>query len=176
MAKELSLDSILAGTGRTWDEWLVYFESVDAAALSHQEIVAAASKGGAPQWWRQMITVKYEQHIGRRVPGQSGGGMFNVSASKTWSGSLDAALRRWTKVMASRQDVSGVGVTKGPDISKTEKWRYWRANLDDGTRVVVNISAKTNEKSTISVQHEGIGSQDAVEHWRTFWKTVLQEL
>jgi len=176
VAKELSADSIAAGTGRTWDEWLVSFESVDAATLTHKEIVAAASKAGAPSWWRQMIAVKYEQHEGRRTPGQDSDGKFSVSASKTCTCSLDAALQRWKKVMASRPDPSGIAIERGPEVSSTEKWRHWRAGLADGTRAVVNISAKSPDNSVISVQHEKLLSQDAVEHWKQYWKSVLMNL
>ena len=174
MAKELSADAIVAGTGRTWEEWLAFFDSVGGESLDHKELVAAASKIGAPPWWRQMVSVKYEQHIGRRAPGQVGVGNFNVSASKTWSGSLDSALNRWSEVMAGRREVSGLSITRGPQISATEKWRYWRAGLSDESRVVVNISAKGADKSVISVQHEKLRSEDEVNHWREYWKSVLK--
>jgi hypothetical protein len=176
VAKELSAESIAAATGRTWDEWVAYFDSQGAESMSHQELVSLSSGAGVPPWWRQMIAVKYEQHIGRRVPGQGNGGTFNVSASKTWSGSLDDALARWTKVMDPRTEVSGVEIARGPDVSATEKWRYWRAGLADGTRVVVNISAKSPDKSVISVQHENLESEDAAQHWRGFWKSVLSDI
>ena len=176
MAKELSRDAIASGSGRTWDEWVAYFESMDADALSHQELVTAASKAGAPPWWRQMIAVRYEQHIGRRAPGQDCDGNFSVSVSKTYAASLDDALRDWTVAMASRADLSGIEVTRGPDVSETEKWRYWRVGLADGSRVVVNISARSSDKSVISVQHEKLESDDEVDHWRSYWKSVLQEV
>lgn len=176
MAKELSAVSIVAATGRTWDEWLAYFEFEGAVTMNHKELVATASKAGAPAWWGQMIAVKYEQHVGRRVPGQSTSGTFNISVSKTWEGSLDEALKRWTKAMAPRSEVSGVAIKRGPDVSQSEKWRYWRAGLADGTRVVVNISAKSADKSVISVQHENLESDDDAQQWRGYWKSVLNEI
>jgi hypothetical protein len=176
VAKELSSDSIEAGTGRPWSEWLIYFTGQGGESLSHQELVEVASAAGAPSWWRQMVAVKYEQHIGRRVTGQGSDGSFNVSVSKTWSGTLDAALERWRSVMDQRTEFSGIAISKGPDVTKTEKWRYWRTTLADGSRVVVNISAKTSEKSVISVQHENLLTDEAVEHWRIFWKSILKEI
>jgi hypothetical protein len=123
-----------------------------------------------------MVAVKYEQHIGRRVPGQDNGGNFNISASRTVSDSLDATLNRWIQVMTTYDDLSGFAITRGPDISETDQWRYWRAGLEDGSRIVVNISLKSSDKSVISVQHERLSSLEAADHWRLFWKTVLKEI
>jgi hypothetical protein len=84
--------AIEKGTGRSWESWLGVFAAAGADQLSHQEIVEVAGGAGAPPGWRQMVTVPFEQHLGRRVVGQVGDGVFNVSASKTVSGSLDDAL------------------------------------------------------------------------------------
>ena len=112
MARELGDEAIAAGSGRAWDDWLVYFESVGASKMTHQELVAAASAAGAPSWWRQMVAVKYEQHIGRRMPGQDSTGTFSVSVSKTRAGSLDGVLKSWSELMASRPTLSGVEITE----------------------------------------------------------------
>ena len=173
MARTLSPEAIEQGTGRTWDEWLAFFESIGASELTHRQIVEAASESGAPPWWRQMVTVAYEQHIGRRVPGQDGAGTFNVSASRTVEGSMDDALARWVAVVGDRTDHAGVGVTRGPDESRTDKWRYWRCGLADGSRVVVNISAKAPGKAVVNVQHERLEDAELVDHWRSYWKAVL---
>ena len=176
MAAALSPKAIEAETGRSWDEWVAYFDSKGASELSHQEIVDLASALGAPPWWRQMVTVAYEQHIGRRVPGQRGDGTFAISASKTITASLDGALERWVEHVGTPADVSGIRLERGPDISSTKKWRYWRCGLSDGSRVTVNISAKSETKSVVSVQHEGLESEEAGEHWRSFWKATLSSL
>jgi len=99
MARTISPEAIEGGTGRSWDEWLAFFTSIGAEQLTHQEIVARASELGAPPWWRQMVTVAYEQHIGRRVPGQDCDGEFNLSASRTRPGTRGTprALSSWAR-------------------------------------------------------------------------------
>jgi len=144
--------------------------------MSHQEIVEVASSFGAPPWWGQMVTVAFEQHIGRRAPGQRGDGSFSISANKTRPGSLDDALARWREVVGSPTEISGVALERGPEVSSTPKWRYWRCVLSDGSRVQVNFSQKTPEKASISVQHEQLASPDEAEHWRAFWKDVLRDV
>ena len=176
MARTISPAAIESGTGRTWDDWLAYLSSIGAGALSHRDIVARVTDAGAPPWWGQMVTVAYEQHIGRRIPGQDGDGAFTVAASRTRPGSMDETLERWRSLVQGRQEFSGIGVSRAPTTSTTEKWRYWRCGLADGSRVVVMCSAKPPSKSVISVQHEQLGSADAVEHWRAYWKSLLVEL
>ena len=176
VAQALRPEAIESATGQTWEAWRSYLDGAGAAHKTHQEIVALAAAHGAASWWRQMIAVTYEQHLGRRVPGQSGDGSFAISASRTVPASLDDALARWTAVVDSPDQLSGVAIEVGPTTSSTEKWRYWRCTLADGSRVAVNISAKAVDKSTISVQHELLESEDLGEHWRSYWKSILREV
>jgi hypothetical protein len=57
-----------------------------------------------------MVTVTYEQHIGRRVLGQDGGGEFWVSPSKTGAGTMDETIKRWIEVVSEREEFSGVAI------------------------------------------------------------------
>jgi hypothetical protein len=75
--------------------------------------------------------------------------------------------------MASRPDLSGIDVARGPHVSATEKRRYWRAV---SPTVQVWLSTSRGSHRTISVQHERLESDDVLEHWRTYWKDVLQDV
>lgn len=171
MSNAISLEAIERATNKSWGEWLQFFEEIHASRLSHQEIAQKAGDlGGAPNWWRQMVTVAYEQHIGRRIPGQDCDGQFNVSVTKTVSGTMDDALAAWKKRTEGLSDFSDVSISRGPSVTSTEKWRYWRCGLADGSRVNVNISLKSPGKTTVSIQHEQLESTEQVEHWRSYWK------
>ena len=177
MANTISLEAIQRATGRPWTEWLKFFEEIGAAKLSHQEIVQKAGDlAGAPPWWRQTVTVAYEQHIGRRIPGQDCDGQFNVSVNKTVAGTLDEALKKWQNLTNGFAEFSDISVTRGPHVSSTEKWRYWRCGLADGSKVNVNFSLKSPGKSALSVQHEQLESREQVEHWRAYWKDFVRDL
>ena len=119
MALALRPEAIESGTGQSWESWLSYLDTAGAAQKSHQEIVELASANGAPSWWRQMIAVTYEQHIGRRVPGQRGDGSFSISASRTLPGSIDEALARWEAVVGTPDEIMGVAIVSGPAVSTT---------------------------------------------------------
>jgi hypothetical protein len=172
----MSPEAIADGTGRSWEDWLTFFESIGASELTHREIVARAAESGAPEWWRQMVTVAYEQHIGRRLPGQRSDGTFAVSATRTRPGSLDTSLARWVEVNGEPTEVAGVAVTQGPEVTSSDGWRYWRLRLADGSRVVVNVSDKAPDRSVVAVQHEQLATPEAAEAWRAHWKQVLAGL
>jgi hypothetical protein len=174
MAASIGHEAIEKATGKSWSEWLVFFESIGAPQLNHKEIAQKAGDlGGAPPWWRQMVTVAYEQHIGRRVSGQDCNGQFSVSASKTIVGTLDVALEIWKTKAKGHTEFSDVPISRAPELSQTEKWRYWRCGLSDGSRISVNFSAKPQGKAVISIQHERLESMEQVEHWRKFWKEFI---
>ena len=169
--------AIEKGTGRSWDGWLAFLESIGADKLSHKEIAERiAATGDASGWWAQSITVAYEQQIGRRVPGQDGDGAFQVSTTKTFPGTMDEALDAWVALIGDRKSLSDVAITRGPETSSTEKFRYWRCGLEDGSRVGVSIYQKAPGKASIGLGHEKLESEAQVEHWRVFWKDMLAGL
>lgn len=176
MTKTISDEAIEKGTGRSWSQWLDLLESFDASSLSHKDIAARLGDEGASGWWAQMLTVAYEQHIGRRVPGQDCTGSFAVSVSKTLPGSMDNALERWQELMAGADELSDIALTRGPETSSTEKWRYWRCGLADGSRVNVHIHQKSPDKAALGIQHDKLESEAQVEHWRAFWKDRVKSL
>jgi hypothetical protein len=164
-------------TNRSWDSWLAFLKSIGAEKLSHKEIAERIlATGDVSGWWAQSITVAYEQHIGRRVPGQDCDGEFQVSATKTFSGTMDEALAAWVALVGDRKSFSDIAITRGAETSKSEKFRYWRCGLEDGSRVDVSIYQKTPGKASIGLGHERLGSEAQVEHWRAFWKELLAGL
>ena len=93
MTKPVSIAGIVKATKITWPEWLSFFKNVGAKDLTHPEIAAKAyEKMAASQdsrrWWSQAVTVAYEQHIGRRQPGQRSDGTYEVTLNKTFNLSL----------------------------------------------------------------------------------------
>jgi hypothetical protein len=176
VAPSITPEAIERGTGRSWEEWLSFFDGIGASTLSHQEIVERATHFGAEPWWRQMVTVAYEQHIGRRMPGQDGSGTFSISVSKTVNGTVDGALDLWIGRVTGRSEFSDVAITRAPQVSVTEKWRYWRCGLADGSRLIVLFSARSPTKAIVNVQQEKVDSDELAAHWRAYWKQLLVDL
>ncbi|MDO5634624.1 MAG: hypothetical protein Q4G34_07110 [Micrococcus sp.] len=190
-ARGANVNAIAEATGHAWDDWCRWLGEQGAAERNHAGIAelavsrlrgsnAAASSN--PEWWAQAVTVAYEQHVGRRAPGQKNDGSFDANASKTVAGDMDAALARVREVFGSATDegtLNGVALAEQPSTSATEKWRYWRVSLADGTRVDVTVQTKPGTqppKSTVAVGHSRIGSAEAAAAWKSWWKTLLGTL
>src|SRR3712207_9511305 len=78
-------ESVREATGRAWDEWLVALDAAGAADLGHKEIVAHLEREhpDVSAWWRQSITVAYEQARGKRVLGETADAGFQVGVQRT---------------------------------------------------------------------------------------------
>lgn len=166
-------------TNRPWGEWVALLDAAGARALPHPEIVPLVlaqidvdSLYNA-NWWAQGLTIAYEQHIGRRIPGQRGDGTFAGSISKTYPGSLDDALAAWQAIVAGRTEFIGLRVAGEPASSATEKWRYWRCGLEDGSKVNVTVNAVGPGKSRIAVEHTKLTSPEAIAASKQWWRELL---
>lgn len=189
-AKPTSTDAIAAATGTPWDTWLERLESQGASRLGHTDLargIADQLEGAVPNsgWWGQMIAVAYEQHIGRRKPGQSCAGDFQVSASATVSMPRAQAAEAFAAYMAQSAvkegAVDGVPLEREPVLKGTERAHYWRAALADGTRVSVSITDKApakdgTPKTVIGLGHEKIESEEDADRWRAFWKPLMKAM
>ncbi|WP_313407491.1 hypothetical protein [Aeromicrobium sp.] len=178
--------SISTATGVDWTEWDAWLTSEGALDRPHAEIAKLALRrvhelgitthaaNGKPfndGWWSQTIAIEYGHQHGLREQGQQSKGDHAVSASRKVVGSLDELLQRWLDAVAGRTEFDGVELAGEPSARSTEKWRYWRAKLADGSAVNVDISA-----DRIAVQHAGLTSAEDRERWRPFWKSQLSSL
>ncbi|RJF86028.1 hypothetical protein [Sphingomonas cavernae] len=172
---QYSDEAIAAATGRTWPEWRQLLDGIDAAKLSHKDIAAKLhSEHGVPGWWSQMLTVEYERAIGRRVIGQTCTGDFSAAATRTLPGDKDAAIAAWRAAVAGMDTFDGVPFAGPPRESSTEKWRYWRVDLADGTKVTAMGSDKAPGKAGLAVNHDKLADADAVARWKGYWGPFLK--
>jgi len=170
-------EALIKATGKAWADWKKILRSMKAGDLSHKEIASKLStEHGVPGWWAQGITVRFEQEIGRREPGQSSTGRYNVGVSTTIQGSMDDALAIWSAAVKNRKNFDGVSIDSPPTTTSTPKWRYWKIKLKDGTRINVNISEKPGGKALLNIQHENLADSEGIERWRTFWKSFVKIL
>lgn len=181
MVKPTNTSAIAKATNRPWDKWTTALDAAGARKMNHRDIAKQALKlmpvsVEQKEWWAQGVAIAYEQHVGLRVPGQTSTGSFQTSTSKTFPGNKDAALKAWLDLASTRTEFNGVDIEEAASTSETAKWRYWRVQLVDGSRVNVNISDKPNGKASFSVEHTKLGSSDDIETWRPYWKELLSEL
>ena len=137
---------ILAATGKALEDWCAILDERGARDLPHRDIARLLQGDyGVPGWWSQSVTVEYEKRIGRREAGQRQSGEYEANATRTLPVTMDAALDSWLARLPGAGPQSafdGVAFAGEPSTSRTDKRRYWRVALDDGSRVTVYFSAK----------------------------------
>lgn len=173
---DISDEAIVRATGESWDHWLEVFSLMDAKNLPHKEIARKLYEDyKVPGWWCQMLTVKFEYSIGRRVPGHDKPGEYNTSVSVTLDGQLDPMYDKWTHALAEKtsfntEDIDAVS------LSRTDNWRYWKLKFNNGSRVYVNFSQKADDKVLVQVTHERLTEEKDVEPWKSYWRSVITEI
>ncbi len=81
----LSSETVREATGRGWEEWLEALDAAGAADWNHGQIVAHLEREhreATTSWWRQSITVGYEQARGKRAEGETAAG-FQVGVQRS---------------------------------------------------------------------------------------------
>lgn len=173
MYKESQIKRLEEATGISWHKWLELFEphkdnDHTRLAESASAFLKEHSETTSPEWWAQSATVLYEQYIGRRVPGQRCDDSFSVSISKTIAGRMDEVIELWTNWTQDDERFEDIRV------SSSEKWRYWKANLTDGSKLNVNIQTKPDGKrSSLTINHDNLNSTEDIALWRQHWKDFL---
>lgn len=169
-------EAVTKATGKPWNEWFALLKKAKADKLSHKEIARRLSDDhGVSGWWAQSITVEFERFIGRREPGQTSAGDYQSAISKTVEGSVDDALKTWQRQVRGRTDFDGVSFAGKPAVSKTEKWRYWRVNLEDGGKITVTIGSKPDGKALFAINHDKLADRRAISRWKAYWTGFLKE-
>jgi hypothetical protein len=163
--------AVRAKTGKTWQEWIDTLDTAGARDLSHQEISALLYKLGVPPWWSQMVTVGYEQAVGKRVRLQKADG-FSANASKTLNVSAAAAFKAFNDARTRAKWLDGDLTIRKATAPKSLRitWKDGATNLD------VNIYAKGARKSQVSLQHSKLASARSANQMKKYWREALTQL
>jgi hypothetical protein len=176
MVKAISTAAIEKATGRAWPEWCATLDRAKANDLPHGEIVKViATKGSISGWWAQSVAVAYEQHIGRRKPGQGSDGQFTASVSRTFSEAPEKMFTAWKKRVADETEFGGRKLAEPATASRTPKRLYWRCKFADGARVTISFETKPGGKALAAVEHAGLQTSAQIEKAKTFWRKEFDE-
>jgi hypothetical protein len=176
VTKSARIEAVERATGRSWDDWLSWMASINADQLSHHEIASALiteldGKVDNVGWWAQATAVAYEQHVGRRVPGQRPDGTFQTSVSRATSLGMEALIGAWTAFAATDQDVLD-RITGDVRVSGTANRITWRAKGRDGTACTVISEPKGDGKASLVVQIIGTATLEDNVEARETWTAI----
>ncbi len=172
-APRMSDDAVKAKTGKTWKEWFTILDKAGAKKLSHREIVKILSEQhSVAAWWRQMITVTYEQARGLRQLHQKPGG-FEISVSRTINVPLAKLYTAFESAKARSvwlaDDSLAVGKTK-TNKSIRGAWNAVATSLE------ISFVAKSESKSQVVVTHRKLPNAKASASMKAFWSKALDRL
>ena len=166
----------IEATGKNWKEWFIELKKMGAEKWQHKQIAARLEKQfGISAWWAQSITVRYEQEIGRRIPGETCESTYQATISKTVGGHVEEIFAGWVDKFSYHTSLKGKKIKNDRTTSVTEKWHYWRAKLEDGSAISINFSQKEKNKTMIQVNHDKLLNEEEILAWKNFWKKLLEE-
>ena len=167
----ISDEAVLAKTGRRKAEWFAILDKAGAKAMRHPDIVAILSENGVGSWWRQMVTVAYEQARGLREPNQAASG-FQMSASKTVAAPVTVLYQAFSNVRSRARWLPKAELTVR-NAAPEKRIRYTGAG---GSHVEATFTAKDADKSAVTVTETKLADGAAVERQKAYWKAALERL
>jgi hypothetical protein len=166
-------EAVQAKTGKTWAEWLAVLDAAGAAGMSHKEIVEYLhARHNVGPWWRQSITVAYEQERGLRLKHEKPEG-FQISRSKTVNAPLVSLYEAWSNEKLRQGWLADPGFTARKATSGKSMRITW---VDGTTSVEVNFYDKGGEKAQVTVQHSKLPGSEEAERMKVYWEENLARL
>ncbi len=169
---ELGNDSLVAATGRGWDEWCDILDDWPGEATDHGGMVAHLQHDhDVSGWWAQTITVGYERITGLRLPHQMPDGTF--TASRTSTITVDATALR--ELLLDEQGRAALFPGMDPELRSRPASRSLRVGFEVGT-AEFSIEPRDDGRATVTVSHHRLPSFDDVAVWKEFWADWLGAL
>lgn len=179
MTKPINTASIEKATNKSWEQWISELDESGARELSHTDLARKLydELNGSlenPGWWAQGITVAYEQHIGKRMPGQLANGLFELAVSKTAEMSRDELFEKVVKWFEKQNELNGSESLKQRS-SKTPKRSTWRCDFADGSKFSATVE-ESKEKSKLILTHTAVPTKEEADEWKEFWRNIADKL
>jgi uncharacterized protein YndB with AHSA1/START domain len=139
--------------------------------MAHPDIVAILSEHGVGSWWRQMVTVAYEQARGLREPNQAAKG-FQMSASKTVAAPLAKLYQAFANTRSRGRWLPEAGLAER-NAAPNKRIRYTGAG---GSAIEATFFDKGDDKSAVTVTATKLAGRAAMEGQKAYWKEALDRL
>lgn len=85
-------------------------------------------------------------------------------------------LARWVALVGDVRTFNGSELAAEPSVSATEKFRYWRAKLTDGTAVRAIVWGTPDGRISLSVQQRAFPDRASADACKAWWKEFVAPL
>lgn len=195
----VSSASLAEATGQGWGEWLAVLDAAGAGEWDHRRTVSYLQEHHAevPEWWRQTITVGYEQARGKRVVGQTAAAGFQVGVRRSVAASPEQV---WAVLVANPDlwlgQASAIDFTEGAHyevlpadraVAVTGEIRVvkpgdrlrmtWHpADWERPATLQIALTPTATGKTTITAHMEKLPDADGREAMRGSWQAALDRV
>jgi uncharacterized protein YndB with AHSA1/START domain len=194
MLDRISSESVREATGHGWEEWLETLDAAGALEWDHKEIVAYLKREHGETttaWWRQSLTVGYEQARGKRVVGETADTGFQVGVQR----SVAADAQEAWELLTARPDL---WLGEGASVALVEGERYELPGASGEVRVVkpgdrlrmtwqpegweapatlqLTLSESASGKTAITAHLEKLPDAAARDEMRARWRETLDRI
>jgi uncharacterized protein YndB with AHSA1/START domain len=169
----MSDEAVKAKTGKAWKEWFGILDKAGGKKMTHREIVKYLNtEYGVGPWWQQMVTVTYEQKIGRRNEHQKPDG-YEISVSKTIAAPAAKLYSAFGNQKIRAKWLQEDGLVQRTAIENKSMRVTWN---DKKTVLAIAFLEKGDNKSQIVVQHMKLPNASAATKMKKFWGEALDRL
>ncbi|MFB3065780.1 MAG: hypothetical protein ACE10D_04615 [Planctomycetota bacterium] len=169
----ISDDAVRKATAKTWAQWFSLLDKAGAKKMDHKQIVAHLDERyDFSGWWKQMVTVSYEQARGLRAKHEKPGG-FEISRTKVIGVPIERLYGAWKDKRVRKKWLPDGDFT----VRKATPHKSMRITWMDGaTHVDAYFYEKGAARSQIAVQHKKLPSAKEADAKKAYWAETLQQL
>ena len=167
-------ETVKRATGRDQAEWYRLLDGWGAPGRPFKEISEwLTGEHGVSRWWAQKLIVEYEQDRGIRPAGVRSNGTFEISASRTVGVPAQQLFDAFVDPRLRRRWLADEKLT----LRTSHAPRSARFDWESGeSRVAVSVEEKDQSKTTVTVIHERLRSQQKAQETKAMWIQRLGEL
>lgn len=187
--------SVKKGTGKSWDQWIEILDRLGAREMTHRNIVLHLQKKyRLTPWWQQGVTLGYEIHIGRRVEGQNGKGLFTTTTTKTLKAPASAVWKwlnsaegqsLWLKPLsefklkpkAVFETEEGVfGEVRTMLVNRRARLRWQEDTWERPSILQIYLVPRKNGTCILCFTHENLATGRLRLQMRDYWRNVVSQI
>lgn len=191
----VSAKSVLKHTGKDWNQWIEILDRTRAHQWTYQEITAhLGAKYRLTIWWRGIVTIGYETHIGRRVEGRNLKGQYSTSSTKSfyfggkelWAYLISKKGQAiWLKPLSTMKFNVGetfetedgfFGEVRTIKAGQRVRLRWQDPEWEKPSVVQIWCIDRAGTRSMAVFMHEQLRDGRARLHFKAHWTQVMQEL